>query len=74
MSDAGPPADRCPICGEANECGMAAGESTCWCFEAVIPERMLDRVPEQARDRACVCPRCASAASSEPAENAPSGE
>jgi hypothetical protein len=49
----------CPLCGSANECGMAGATEKCWCFNAIIPEDVLGRVPEQARDLACICERCA---------------
>jgi hypothetical protein len=39
---------------------MAAGRSTCWCFEATIAPEVIARVPAEARDRACVCRGCAS--------------
>jgi hypothetical protein len=39
---------------------MAAGSETCWCFEAAIPAEVLDRLPEAARGKTCVCEKCAS--------------
>jgi hypothetical protein len=50
---------RCPLCGNANECGMAAGKEKCWCFTAIIAENVLARVPERARDVTCICANCA---------------
>jgi hypothetical protein len=50
---------RCPLCGDGNACGMAEGASSCWCFEATIPPEVIERVPAEARDRACVCQGCA---------------
>src|SRR6185295_7497090 len=51
---------RCPLCGEGNACGMAAGQQgDCWCKSVKIPAEVLERVPAAARDRACVCERCA---------------
>jgi len=52
---------RCPLCGNGNACGMAEGASTCWCFQAHIPAEVIERVPAEARDRACICQGCASA-------------
>jgi len=49
----------CPLCGNANQCGMVTGEEKCWCFNAVISEDVLARVPEQARDLVCICEKCA---------------
>jgi hypothetical protein len=58
------PADQtsrtlCPICGGPNDCGLAAGKTTCWCFGAEIPAAALARVPDAARDQRCICPACA---------------
>jgi len=57
---------RCPVCTQANDCGMARGESTCWCFEAVISPTALDAVPEEALGKICICRRCAGVPSAEP--------
>jgi len=61
METPAPPLDpaRCPLCGSGNACGMAAGKSDCWCFEAEIPAEVLERVPAQAKGAACVCQGCA---------------
>lgn len=73
-------ADRCPLCGQGNQCAMAtlaanANESvrqaacdSCWCRELEIPAAVLARIPEPARGRACVCPTCCNAGMSEPSE------
>ena len=54
---------RCPVCGEANGCAMAADPdaSHCWCFDATISTETLELVPAEARGTVCVCARCASA-------------
>ncbi|HEY5950472.1 MAG TPA: cysteine-rich CWC family protein [Kofleriaceae bacterium] len=49
---------RCPLCGDANECQLAAGRSTCWCFYTPAPAHVLARVPAEAQGIACVCRRC----------------
>jgi hypothetical protein len=51
---------RCPLCGDFNDCGVAAGEGNCWCFTQRIPAEVLKRVPAEARGIACVCRFCAS--------------
>jgi hypothetical protein len=51
--------ERCPLCGDQNACGMAAGEGSCWCFSTKIPADVLERVPAEARDKVCVCEACA---------------
>ena len=52
---------RCPLCGESNECGMAAGRDECWCSSVTIEKATLDRLPEAARGVVCVCARCVAA-------------
>jgi hypothetical protein len=70
--------DRCPLCGNGNDCGMARGAETCWCFEAVIPDELIEKVPAEARGVVCVCKACASgavaASRSSDAKNDPSRE
>lgn len=61
MTTAGLDTSRCPLCGESNECGMAAGRDECWCTTAVIQKATLDRLPEAARGVVCVCARCVAA-------------
>jgi hypothetical protein len=53
--------DICPLCGGPNACGIAAGAPTCWCFAARIPAAVLERVPDDARDKSCICQACAAA-------------
>jgi hypothetical protein len=57
MTDVDP--RRCPLCGGPNVCGVAAGADSCWCFTAQVPPDVVARVPEEARDVACVCRACA---------------
>jgi hypothetical protein len=44
-------ARRCPECGAAFTCGLAAGDERCWCFDlpAIMPVRA---------DTTCLCPAC----------------
>jgi hypothetical protein len=56
------PSLRCPLCGEENDCAAArtgSFEAPCWCREVVIDRQALARVPQEQRDRACLCRRCA---------------
>jgi hypothetical protein len=51
---------RCPLCGNPNECQLAAGRKTCWCFfEMRVHADVLARIPFEAQGLACVCRRCA---------------
>ena len=66
-------AATCPLCGQRNQCAQA--ESTapvqqCWCFAAPIERRVLERLPEALRNRACLCLRCAQGLPDEPAASA----
>jgi hypothetical protein len=52
----------CPLCGEPNDCRAAMSGSfdqPCWCAEVTVDPAALARVPEAARNRACLCRRCA---------------
>jgi len=51
----------CPLCGGTNECQLCtqvAGKGLCWCFNVTLPEALLARVPENSRNRACLCHNC----------------
>ena len=58
------PPDRCPLCGGGNACAMAAGGDAppCWCVAATFDDALLERVPREARGRACICAACAGVA------------
>ena len=57
----------CPICQEPNFCAMETAKASgtkpqrCWCMDAVITPEVMDLVPDQAKGKACVCAKCASA-------------
>jgi prepilin-type N-terminal cleavage/methylation domain-containing protein/prepilin-type processing-associated H-X9-DG protein len=51
----------CPLCGEANDCQLALPvvyKGPCWCAHMEIPDELLARVPENFRNRACICRSC----------------
>jgi prepilin-type N-terminal cleavage/methylation domain-containing protein/prepilin-type processing-associated H-X9-DG protein len=51
----------CPLCGGANECQLcspAIYKGQCWCARAAMPAELLARVPENFRNRACICRAC----------------
>jgi len=33
----------------------------CWCFDAVFADEVMDQVPDEAKGKACICAKCASA-------------
>lgn len=61
--------NRCPRCGQVNACGMSEVENgtPCWCFTTPIDRAVLDALPEEQRDQACLCSRCAQGLPVEPA-------
>lgn len=52
-------AHHCPLCGDNNQCGIAAGDKSCWCFSQPVPQGVLQKLPAEARGVACVCRVCA---------------
>ena len=60
-----PDPSRCPLCGGPNGCAMheqrelCRTQEPCWCTRATFTAEVLARVPEPARDRACICAACA---------------
>ena len=58
----------CPLCGRSNQCAMEIERETgvakgpCWCTTAVFDPEVLERVPAEARQLACICARCAATA------------
>jgi len=55
-------ANTCPCCGRSNRCTQAGTEapvSQCWCFTVTVDRQVLDALPAEQRNRACLCPRCA---------------
>jgi prepilin-type processing-associated H-X9-DG protein/prepilin-type N-terminal cleavage/methylation domain-containing protein len=53
--------DQCPLCGGSNDCQLctiAAYKGSCWCACVEMPEALLARVPENFRNRACICRNC----------------
>ncbi len=54
----------CPLCGQPNDCAMerAQGKALpepCWCTTVVFTPELLQRIPEAAQRKACVCRACA---------------
>lgn len=51
----------CPLCGQTNGCQLcspATYKGPCWCATAEMPVELLALVPENARNRACICVNC----------------
>ena len=50
----------CPLCGQANECAIAAGRpaESCWCMTQAIDPAALAALPQEARGKVCICAAC----------------
>lgn len=49
----------CPICGEDNDCGLLKDPTqACWCTQKTFPNELLQKVPENMKNKACICQRC----------------
>ncbi|QHT61471.1 cysteine-rich CWC family protein [Paenibacillus lycopersici] len=46
---------NCPICGQSNAC---EGSLACWCGKESFPRGLLELVPDEFRNRACICRAC----------------
>jgi prepilin-type N-terminal cleavage/methylation domain-containing protein/prepilin-type processing-associated H-X9-DG protein len=52
---------HCPLCGAANDCQLCSLDThkgPCWCVHVEMPDALLARVPENLRNRACICKNC----------------
>lgn len=52
---------HCPLCGGPNECQrctLQTYKGSCWCERVTFPEELWERLPAEARGRACICPSC----------------
>jgi hypothetical protein len=52
---------RCPLCGQPNQCAIAAGQpaESCWCMQQPVSKEALARLAPEARGKSCICPQCA---------------
>ncbi|HEY9209061.1 MAG: cysteine-rich CWC family protein [Acidovorax soli] len=58
----------CPLCGQPNQCAMAAGQppESCWCMTKRIAPGALDALPVAERGQRCICPACGAPGSDTP--------
>jgi len=57
-----PDTSRCPACGASNHCTLADPRSAaraCWCYSVSIDPAVLEALPAELRNAACLCPSCA---------------
>jgi hypothetical protein len=60
MLDAINPA-QCPLCNQLNHCQLCSPlvyKGQCWCAHEEISAGLLARIPENFRNRACICRAC----------------
>jgi len=50
----------CPLCGEPNQCALAADPNAteCWCETADFREELLVQIPDEVVRKTCVCQTC----------------
>lgn len=50
---------HCSLCGEENYCMAGATEQgSCWCVQEKFPKGIFDLVPEESRNKQCICQKC----------------
>ncbi|KFE57196.1 cysteine-rich CWC family protein [Pseudomonas syringae] len=62
MSTASATPALCPACGASNDCAQAdpkTADQACWCFSVSIDPAIIQALPDELRNKACLCPRCA---------------
>lgn len=53
---------HCPACGALNQCSLAdprRATQACWCYGVTIDPAVVQALPDELRNKACLCPRCA---------------
>lgn len=45
----------CPLCGKENNCKH---NKDCWCVNFVVPNYIIEMIPEDKKDKACICKSC----------------
>jgi len=60
MNDSAGKDSICPLCGEHNDCAMAAGREAeqCWCWSAQLDAAALARIPAPSVGKHCICATC----------------
>ena len=56
-----PDTRRCPACGASNQCTLAdprTADRACWCYSVSIDPAVLEALPDELRNAACLCPSC----------------
>lgn len=56
------PNHSCPLCGGPNACAPAESgklDTPCWCRNVTFSADLLAQVPDQLKNKACICAACA---------------
>jgi len=48
----------CPLCQQLNHC---LASEQCWCTKVTIPDALLAQIPEQDKNKKCLCKACITA-------------
>ncbi|MDF1693055.1 MAG: cysteine-rich CWC family protein [Zhongshania sp.] len=53
-------AAQCPLCGQDNQCAVAAGSepSNCWCMAATLDTAAKQQAASMAGPQRCICAAC----------------
>jgi hypothetical protein len=52
---------KCPLCGQTNQCQLCtdhAYKGPCWCAKVKISQELLDQIPTDLKNKACICKAC----------------
>jgi len=47
----------CPLCQSQNLCGVN-NKKACWCSKIHIPSELIDTLPNEVKNKACLCQKC----------------
>lgn len=47
----------CPFCSTKNKC-MAHVDASCWCNHVSVPKELSALIPDDAKEKACICTTC----------------
>ena len=74
MKEPSPNPASCPLCGHENDCQLcspAAYKGQCWCASVKFPDALLEQIPPEFRNKACLCRDCVTQFHQQAGKNAP---
>ncbi|SEA47796.1 Cysteine-rich CWC [Desulfuromusa kysingii] len=48
---------RCPFCLHENYCMVETSEM-CWCHDVVVPDELIELLPQTKLSQSCICQKC----------------